>query len=148
MFVLCQPRIHLSLYTIPLRLLPLPCQTFTFVLSSIPENPVMPCTKHLGPHFPNIQGMPSYFSAAQNPVYSLLQFYFPLSSQCLLFLVHLSRCGWHFFSLCSTLCLCNSFHGYFVSPAKKDCSVHTLVFLLLEIHVFWELYLGYSELLG
>ena len=26
----------------------------------------------------------------------------------------------HFFSLCSTLCLCNSFHGYFVPPSKKD----------------------------
>jgi hypothetical protein len=26
----------------------------------------------------------------------------------------------HSFSLCSTLCLCNSFHGYFVPPSKKD----------------------------
>jgi hypothetical protein len=24
------------------------------------------------------------------------------------------------FSICSTLCLCNSFHGYFVLPSKKD----------------------------
>jgi hypothetical protein len=24
----------------------------------------------------------------------------------------------HSFSLCSQLCLCNSFHGYFVSPSK------------------------------
>jgi hypothetical protein len=52
------------------------------------------------------------------------------------------------FSLCSTLCLCISSHGYFVSPSKKDQSVYTLVFLLLELHVVCELYLGYSELLG
>jgi hypothetical protein len=32
----------------------------------------------------------------------------------------------HAFSLCSELCLYNSFHGYFVSPSKKDQSVHTL----------------------
>jgi hypothetical protein len=31
---------------------------------------------------------------------------------------------------------------------KKDQSGHTLVFLLLELHVFCKLYLGYSELLG
>jgi hypothetical protein len=42
----------------------------------------------------------------------------------------------------------NSFHGYFVPPSKKDRSVHTLVFLFLEFHVFCKLYLGYSELLG
>jgi hypothetical protein len=52
------------------------------------------------------------------------------------------------FSLWSTLCLCNSFHGYFVPPSEKDRSIHTLVFLLLEFHVFCELYLGNSELLG
>jgi hypothetical protein len=46
------------------------------------------------------------------------------------------------------LCLCNSFHGYFVPPSKKDRSIHILVFLLLEFHVFWKLYLVYSELLG
>jgi hypothetical protein len=28
--------------------------------------------------------------------------------------------GGHSFSLCSELCLCNSFHGYFVPPSKKD----------------------------
>jgi hypothetical protein len=28
--------------------------------------------------------------------------------------------GWSFFSLYSELCLCNSFHGYFVPPFKKD----------------------------
>jgi hypothetical protein len=53
----------------------------------------------------------------------------------------------HSFSLCSELCLCNSFPGYFVPPSKKDGSIHTLVFLL-EFHVFCKLYLGYSELLG
>ena len=52
------------------------------------------------------------------------------------------------FSLCSTLCLCISSHGYFVPPSKKDGSVHTLVFFLLELHVVCELYLGYTELLG
>jgi hypothetical protein len=31
---------------------------------------------------------------------------------------------------------------------KKDKSVHTLIFLLLELHVVCELYLGYSKLLG
>jgi hypothetical protein len=44
------------------------------------------------------------------------------------------------FSLCS--------HEYFVPPSKKDQRTHTLVFLLLEVHVVCELYLGYSELLG
>ena len=47
-----------------------------------------------------------------------------------------------FISLCSTLCL------YFVPPSKKDGSIHTLVFLLLELHVISELYLGYSKLLA
>ena len=46
------------------------------------------------------------------------------------------------------LCLCNSSHEYFVPHSKKDQSIHTLIFLLLEFHVFCELYLGYSELLG
>jgi hypothetical protein len=36
----------------------------------------------------------------------------------------------------------------FVPPSKKVQSIHTLVFLLLELHVVCELYLGYSELLG
>jgi hypothetical protein len=52
----------------------------------------------------------------------------------------------HSFSICSELCLCNSFHGYFLPPSKKDRSIHTLIFLLLEFHVFCKLYLGYSEL--
>ena len=54
----------------------------------------------------------------------------------------------HAFSLCSRLCLCNSFHRYFVPLSKKDWSVHTLVFLLLEFHVFCKLYFGYFKLLG
>jgi hypothetical protein len=53
----------------------------------------------------------------------------------------------HFFSLYSTLCFCNSFHGCFVPPSKMDKSIHTMVFLLLEFHVVCELYFGYSELL-
>jgi hypothetical protein len=32
--------------------------------------------------------------------------------------------------------LCNSFHGYFVPHSKEGRSIHTLVFLLLEFHVF------------
>jgi hypothetical protein len=57
--------------------------------------------------------------------------------------------GWPFFfqSLLHT-CFCISSHGYFVPPSKKDQSIHTLVLLLLELHVVCELYVGYSELLG
>ena len=40
-----------------------------------------------------------------------------------------------FFCLSSKLCLCNSFHGCFVPNSKKEQSVHTLVFFLLEFHV-------------
>jgi hypothetical protein len=39
------------------------------------------------------------------------------------------------FHLSSKLCLCNSFHGCFVTNSKKGQSVHTLVFVLLEFHV-------------
>jgi hypothetical protein len=39
------------------------------------------------------------------------------------------------FHLSSELHLCNSFHGYFVPHSKKEQSIHTLVFLLLEFHV-------------
>jgi hypothetical protein len=53
----------------------------------------------------------------------------------------------HSFSLCSTLCFCNSLHEYFVPSSKKDLSIHTLVFLVLEFPVFCKLYLGYSKLL-
>jgi hypothetical protein len=52
------------------------------------------------------------------------------------------------FHLSSKLCLCNFFYGYFVPHSKEERSIHTLVFLLLELHVVCELYLGYSELLG
>ena len=41
----------------------------------------------------------------------------------------------------SKLCLCSSFHGCFVPSSKKGQSVHTLVFVLLEFHVFCKLYL-------
>ena len=51
-------------------------------------------------------------------------------------------------SLCYTLHLCNSSHGYVVPPSKKDRNIHTLVILLLEFHVVCELYPGYSKLLG
>jgi hypothetical protein len=53
-----------------------------------------------------------------------------------------------FFHLSSKLCLCNSFHGYFLPHSKEGRSIHTLVFLLLEFHVFCQLYLGYSNFLG
>ena len=52
-----------------------------------------------------------------------------------------------FYCLSSELCVCNSFHGYFVPNSKKDQSIYTLVFLL-EFHVVCELYPGYLELLG
>jgi hypothetical protein len=52
------------------------------------------------------------------------------------------------FSPCSTLFLCISSHDYFVLPSKKDWSIHTLFFLLLELHVVCELYIGFSELLS
>jgi hypothetical protein len=51
------------------------------------------------------------------------------------------------FRLSSKLCLCNSFYGCFVPNSKKGQSVHTLVFVLLEFHVFCKLYLGYSKFL-
>jgi hypothetical protein len=35
-----------------------------------------------------------------------------------------------------------------MGPSKKDQSIHTLVFLFLELHLVCELYLGYSKLLG
>ena len=49
--------------------------------------------------------------------------------------------GWSFLRLCSELCLCNFVHGCFVPNSKKERSIHTLVFLLLEFHVFCKLYL-------
>ena len=47
------------------------------------------------------------------------------------------------FCLSSKLCLCNSFHGYFVPYSKELWSIHVLVFLLLDFLVFCKLYLGY-----
>jgi hypothetical protein len=44
------------------------------------------------------------------------------------------------FHLSSKLCLCNSFHGCFVPNSKEGQSAHTLVFVLLEFHVFSKLY--------
>jgi hypothetical protein len=52
------------------------------------------------------------------------------------------------FCLRSKRCLCNSFHGCFVPNSKKRLSVHTLVFVHFEFHVFDKLYLGYSKFLG
>jgi hypothetical protein len=43
------------------------------------------------------------------------------------------------FRLSSKLCVCNSFHGCFVPNSKKGQSDHTLVFILLEFHVFCNL---------
>ena len=44
-----------------------------------------------------------------------------------------------YFCLSSKFCLCNSFHGCFVPNYKKGQSVHSLVFVLLEFHVFCKL---------
>jgi hypothetical protein len=38
--------------------------------------------------------------------------------------------------------------GIFVPHSKEGQSIGTLIFLLLEFHVFCKLYLGYSKLLG
>jgi hypothetical protein len=43
------------------------------------------------------------------------------------------------FHLSSKLCLCNSFSVCFVLNFKKGQSVHTLVLILLEFHVFHKL---------
>jgi hypothetical protein len=46
------------------------------------------------------------------------------------------------FHLSSKLCLCNSFHGGgggVVPNSKRGQSVHTLVFVLLEFHVFLQI---------
>jgi hypothetical protein len=51
------------------------------------------------------------------------------------------------FHLSSEFCLCNFFHGYFVPHSKKEQSIHTVVFLILEFHVFCKLYHGYSKFL-
>ena len=46
------------------------------------------------------------------------------------------------FSLCPTLCLHICSREYFVPLSKKDKSIHTLVFPLLELRVVCELYPG------
>ena len=50
-------------------------------------------------------------------------------------------------SLCSMLYLHICSHENVVPFSKKDQSIHTLVFLLLELHVVCEMYFGYLELL-
>jgi hypothetical protein len=56
--------------------------------------------------------------------------------------------GWPFLqSLLPTLSL-YLLHGYLVPPSKKNQSIHTLVFLLLELHLVCELYFGYTKHLG
>ena len=47
------------------------------------------------------------------------------------------------YSLSSYLFLC-----ILCSPTKKDQRTYTLVFLLLELHMVFNVYLGYLELLG
>jgi hypothetical protein len=37
---------------------------------------------------------------------------------------------------------------YFVTPSKKNRSIHTLFFHLLELHEVCELYIEYLEILG
>jgi hypothetical protein len=56
--------------------------------------------------------------------------------------------GWPFLQslLYTLLYICSP--KYFVPLSKKDRSTHILVFLLLELHVVRELYLGYSKLWG
>jgi hypothetical protein len=47
------------------------------------------------------------------------------------------------FLLSSEFCVYNPFHWYFVPNSKKGQSIHTLVFILLEFHVFCKLYIVY-----
>jgi hypothetical protein len=45
----------------------------------------------------------------------------------------------HSFSICSKLCLCNSFHGYLVPPSKKDQSIYTTEpFLVIQKSQYLE----------
>ena len=46
------------------------------------------------------------------------------------------------FSICSVLCHHICSHEYFILLSKKDQSIHTLVFLLLELLLVCELYLS------
>jgi hypothetical protein len=53
------------------------------------------------------------------------------------------------FCLSSKLYLCSLFHGCLAPNSKKGQSIHTLVFILPELHVFANciFYLGYSKFL-
>jgi hypothetical protein len=42
----------------------------------------------------------------------------------------------------------SNFPEYFVPPSKKDRSINIMIFLILELHMVCEMYLGYSEHLG
>ena len=44
--------------------------------------------------------------------------------------------------------VCISSYGYLDSPSEKYRSIHTVVFLLLELHLVYELHLGYYKILG
>jgi hypothetical protein len=48
----------------------------------------------------------------------------------------------HSFSLCSTFCLCNSFHGCFDPSSKKDQSIHTMSSFFLSFMWFVNCILG------
>ena len=56
--------------------------------------------------------------------------------------------AWSFLPSHLQPCLYNSLHGYFVPHSKEELRVYTLVFLLLEFHVFCKFYLGYAKFLG
>jgi hypothetical protein len=45
-------------------------------------------------------------------------------------------------SLSSKLCLCNSFHGYFVLHSRKEQSIQPLAFLVLSFMCFANCILG------
>ena len=51
------------------------------------------------------------------------------------------------FHVSSKLCLCDSFHMYFVPHSKEERNIYILVFLL-DFPVFCKLYFGYSKFLG
>ena len=61
---------------------------------------------------------------------------------------HMGSLWMAFSSVSAPHCLHISSLEYFVPPSKKEQSIYTLAFLLLEIPVVCELYFGYSELLG
>jgi hypothetical protein len=54
----------------------------------------------------------------------------------------------YLFSLYSHFVSVTSSMGVLFPRSNMDRSIYTMVFLLLEIYVVCELYLGYSELLG